>query len=302
MTYAKIIKEICNEENIELSCFSSDWIFLLKKQDKRRYILSYQFDLNTAAVQGICKDKCATSDILTYHSIPCVEHKFFMSPTSGYLPKSGSVKYLHELLDKHSKLVCKPNEGASGTNVFTVTNKGELEYAMAKIFDSSGSMAASPYYEIEKEFRIIVLNSEVKLVFSKEIPFVKGDGRSTLAELIAKSEYSVLPSGAEQIDLGLVLEKGEVWKYGWKHNLAHGAVAKIVTDEALIDKLSELALRAADALNIKFASIDIIQTANDYRILEINSGVMMEHFASSSLENYAKAKEIYREAIRLMFA
>jgi len=302
LTYTRIIKEICKTNYIELSSFSSDWVFLLKKEDKLRYILAYQFDLNTAAVQGICKDKCAASDILRYHNVPCVEHNFFTSPVSSYLPKSGNIKFLHELLGKYSKLVCKPNEGASGNNVFSVSNGGELEHAMARIFDSAESMAVSPYYEIEKEYRLIVLDGQLKLVFSKEIPYVKGDGHSTLAELISNSPYPTLPAETEYLNLGRVLEKDEIWKYGWKHNLAHGAVAQVVTDEALIGGLSDLATLASSVLNIRFASIDIILTEGGYRVLEINSGVMMEHFASSSPENYAKAKEIYEEAILLMFA
>jgi len=55
-------------------------------------------------------------------------------------------------------------------------------------------------------------------------------------------------------------------------------------------------------LNIKFASIDIIRTEGKYKILEVNSGVMMEYFAASSSENYETAKKIYREAILLMFS
>ena len=301
-TYAKIIKEICRENNIELSSFSGDWVFMLKKGDKLKYILSYQFDLNTAAVQGICKDKCALSDILVHHEVPCAEHVFFTTPVSSYLPKSGNSKRLQQLLDKHSKLVCKPNEGASGKNVFAVSNGGELEFAMAKIFESAESMAVSPYYEIEKEYRVIVLDGVVKLAFSKEIPYVKGDGYSSLAELISKSSSQVLPADMDRIDLGQVLEKDEVWKYGWKHNLAHGAIAQVVSDEVLIKKLSDLAVKASHVLNIRFASVDIIFTDGSYRVLEINSGVMMEHFASSSPENYAKAKEIYKDAIDVMFA
>jgi len=301
-TYAKIIKEICKENDIELSSFSGDWVFLLKKDKKIKYILSHQFDLNTAAVQGICKDKCAAADILKHHNIACVEHVFFTTPTSGYLPKSGNTKQLLELLNKHTKLVCKPNEGTSGKNVFVVTNGGELEAAMSAVFESADSMAASPYYEIEKEYRIIVLDGVVKLVFSKEIPYLTGDGSSSLAQLILNNSPQSLPVGASAMDLGQVLDDGEIWKYGWKHNLAHGAVAHVVNDKALIGSLSDLAIAASNALNIRFASIDIIRTKDGFRVLEINSGVMMEHFASSSDENYAKAKEIYKEAIGLMFA
>ncbi|MCL2566363.1 MAG: hypothetical protein FWE24_11260 [Defluviitaleaceae bacterium] len=301
-TYVKIIKEVCSEENIELSCFSSDWVLMLKKEDKLRYILAYQFDLNTAAAQAICKDKCAAYDVLSYYDTPCVEHSLFMSAATGYSPKSGNYKYMYEMLSKYKKIVVKPNEGASGTNVYAVSNGSELESAVDKIFKTAQSLAISPYYEIKKEFRVIVLNGEVKLVFSKEIPFVEGDGCLALGELISKSPHGTLPEELGPINLSHVLKKGEIWKLGWKHNLAHGALPHRVTDDTLIKDLSKLAIKAADILNIKFASIDIIRTEADYKILEVNSGVMMEYFAASSDSNYEIAKKIYKEATLLMFS
>jgi len=301
-TYAKIIKEVCKEESIELSSFSYDWVFMMKKGDKFRYILAYQFDLNTAAVQAICKDKCAAYDVLSNFGIPSVEHSIFMSPASGFSPKDGNHKYLSELLKKYGKLVLKPNEGASGTDVFCVESASELEFAADKIFAKSYSMAVSPYYEIYKEFRVIVLNGEVKLVFSKEIPFVVGDGSSSMAQLIANIPGFSLSSELNHVNLSEVPGKDEIVKLGWKHNLAHGALPQVVDDEKLIKSLSALALEASRVLNIKFASVDTVLTEGSFKILEINSGVMMEHFASSSAGNYDKAKEIYKEAIRLMFA
>jgi len=303
-TYAKIIKEVCKEENIELLSFSYDWVFMMQKGDKLRYILAYQFDLNTAAIQAICKDKCAAYDILSYHNIPCVEHSIFMSSASGFSPKGGNYKSLYKLLEEYGKLVCKPNEGASGTDVYAVATGAELEFAVDTIFKTAQSMAVSPYYEIEKEFRVILLDGEVKLVFSKEIPFVKGDGHSTIVKLMADNNCGVLSFELNtlNLDLGRTPQKDEVVKLGWKHNLAHGAVPQVVTDSLIISDLSKLALNAADVLNIRFASVDIAFIDNAYKILEINSGVMMEHFASSSAVNYEKAKKIYGEAIKLMFA
>jgi glutathione synthase/RimK-type ligase-like ATP-grasp enzyme len=54
-------------------------------------------------------------------------------------------------------------------------------------------------------------------------------------------------------------------------------------------------------LNIGFASIDIIETGGQQLILEVNSGVMMEHFAHSLPDGYARAKAIYARAVALMF-
>ena len=45
-SYVKIINEICAEEGIKLSSYSYDWAFCLRKDQKRAFILGYQFGLN----------------------------------------------------------------------------------------------------------------------------------------------------------------------------------------------------------------------------------------------------------------
>ena len=304
--FVKIIKEICNDESIQLLSFSYDWIFRLEKDGLIRHILGYQFDLNTAAVQSICKDKCATSDILLHSSIPCVEHLFFMSPSSvKYLGEDGSWKKIIQLFEKHQKIVCKPNEGTGGNNVFVATNQTELEYAVGKIFNASRSMAICPFYNIQSEYRVIVLDNQVKLIFSKEIPHVVGDGNSTLAELalkfIVENKLDSLSLDFKEQNIQTIFPQGEVFNFNWKHNLGQGASPVIISDSIITDELTKLAVAASNALNVKFASIDIVSTDSGYRILEINSGVMMEHFSSLDDKTYEIAKSIYKEAINMMF-
>ena len=52
---------------------------------------------------------------------------------------------------------------------------------------------------------------------------------------------------------------------------------------------------------MSFASVDIVETKNDgYKVIEVNSGVMLTNFASHSEEGYQLAKGIYSSAIKLM--
>lgn len=306
-SYVKILTEICHEEDIEITPFSYDWIFRLNKNGIIRYILGYQFDLNTSAVQSICNDKCATSDILSFNNISCVEHVFFMSQTKiKYLGVDGSWKRIIKMLEKYHKLVCKPNEGSSGTNVYIASNQTELEYAVDRIFRDSNSMAISPYYDIQNEYRVIVLEGKIRLIFSKQIQNVVGNGYSTLSELLFKyindNQIESLSFELKDKNFQTILGEGEIYRFNWKHNLGQGAKPKLIEDEEITNCLTDLAIQAATALNIKFASIDIICTENSYKILEINSGVMMEHFSSFDEKNYCIAKKIYKDAINLMFS
>ena len=88
----------------------------------------------------------------------------------------------------------------------------------------------------------------------------------------------------------------------WKHNLGQGATALTLSVDELDQEIVDLAHKTAKALGIRFASIDMIRTEQGWKVLEVNAGVMMEHFASSGEIQYQTAKEIYRDAIRKMFA
>lgn len=55
-------------------------------------------------------------------------------------------------------------------------------------------------------------------------------------------------------------------------------------------------------INLKFVSIDIVKlTNNQYMVMEINSGVMMENLVKLQDDGIQIAKSVYGEAIDLMF-
>jgi len=303
--FVKIVKEICAESEITFESFSYDWIFQLSKNGKTAHIFGYQFGNNTATSQLICGDKCATSDILLFNGIPTVEHHFFMSPTNmDYVGVSGNWERISKLLQTFGKVVCKTNEGTGGNDVYLVTNQFELERAAYKIFSRTRAMAVSPFYEIEAEFRVLVLDENVKLVYAKNIPFVEGNGASTLRALLvayAQAHMDVSLNLEEENTLD-ILESGQRYYLNWKHNLGQGAHPEIVQDKLLVAQLSELALKAAKAVGVTFASVDIIKVKDQWMVLEINSGIMMDHFSQISDVYYQIAKSIYREAIEKLIS
>jgi glutathione synthase/RimK-type ligase-like ATP-grasp enzyme len=62
----------------------------------------------------------------------------------------------------------------------------------------------------------------------------------------------------------------------WRHNLDSGALPILLAQGDVRDACIAIARRAATATGIRFASIDVVQVDGSWRILEINSGVMME--------------------------
>ncbi len=305
--FAKLIMEICQEEEIVCTPLSDYWAFHLEKQKKQTYIYGYQFALNSAASGSICSDKGTASEVMSLQQIPNVEHICCMSPIKmEYASPSGNWNRIEKMLQTHGTLVLKDNHGTGGDLVFHAKTKLELEHASQLIFSKADSMAISPYYCVDNEYRVILLNGEVKLVYSKIRPHLIGDGTSTLLELYIKAvnEKRLPPESIKQsgsVNFDRVLSKNEIYPLHWKHNLGQGASAELVTDAAKLEDLSELAKKAANALQIPFASVDIIESDSSLLVLEVNSGVMMEYLAGESTQFRTIAKEIYREAILQLF-
>ena len=299
----KIMEEICEENHIPFKIYSHGWIMQLEINREFIYIFGYQFQNNNSAAQLICEDKAALSEIMESRNIRAVKHHFFVSPnTRHYIEAADCWTEMIGLLDKYGIIVCKKNDGSGGNGVFKVETRLELEIAVENLFRNNRNLVISPYYEIEAEYRVIVLNNKTELIYSKERMFVEGNGVDTLKELAtekyANRDNMFSGSFIENLDHDLVLEAGRKYNLNWKHNLGKGAEPIILRDEKEREDLTGIALSAAAVIGVNFASVDIIKTVKgEYLILEINSGIMMEQFAKHSEEYYKIAKEIYKKAV-----
>jgi glutathione synthase/RimK-type ligase-like ATP-grasp enzyme len=86
----------------------------------------------------------------------------------------------------------------------------------------------------------------------------------------------------------------------WRHNLGLGAKVNENIDSTIIKKLVAIAQRCTKELKIKFCSVDIAELKNkQYKVVELNSGVMMEKY---SLSNYKKTYSLYEQVIKDIFA
>ena len=306
--FVKIIYEICLEQGISIESFSYDWIFCLRSNNgKFGYIFGYQFGLNSASVHSICCDKCAASDVMTSLDIPNVEHFFFMSPSNQkYIKHNGNWNAMIALLNKYGKIVCKPNDGTGGNQVFLVSNQYELEKTVYTLFEDNRAIAISPYYDINNEYRVIVLEGAIRLIYSKQRPYVIGDGKKTLFELLRdyltkNSTIKILTEGSIiGFDLKSIPLENEKVYLNWKHNLGQGAMAVIENDGENADKIKKIVELIINKMNVNFASIDIVECDGNLRVLEINSGLMMEQFSKQNERTYKIAKQIYKDAILSM--
>ncbi|MBE5757728.1 MAG: hypothetical protein E7345_02215 [Clostridiales bacterium] len=291
----KIIKEICEEKGINFKLVSKDWVIILEKGKKIRYITGYKFPLNNQAVSKVCDDKFALYDVIKEFNIPVAEHVILF--------KNYDKQKILNYCEKYNfKMVVKSNTGTCGNDMFYITKKSELFKKIDKLLKKHYSLSLSPYYDIKTEYRNIVLNNNVELVYGKKKPVVIGDGKSTIYELLCEFNKNYFEKIKNDGKLKKVLKENEIFEYNWQFNLSKGSMPFMIDDNKLVNKLKKLALEITQKLGTSFVSVDIIELTNgELLLLEVNSGVMMDNLSKNLEDGYDIAKNIYSKVIDEMF-
>lgn len=304
--FHKIIKEICDEEHILMEILSKDLVIKLTKKGITRFINGYKFDLNNHAIGLILDDKYATYDMLKSLNIPVAEHNILFATDNMYDYAEGCNNYdsAYNLFLKYNKnVVLKVNNGTCGKDVYHITEDNEFKKIYDNLLKTNFSISLCPYYNIDTEYRVIVLKNKIKLIYGKVRPIITGNGKDNLKKLLLDFNYEYFNNLTNnKVEWSYVPKKDEQYIYDWKFNLSNGSMMN--NDISLKDKniLKTIALNVVNLINIGFASIDIIKTYdNKFYVLEVNSGVMIEHYINQIKNGYSKAKSIYKEAIKEMF-
>ncbi len=302
--FFNIIKEICSEENISFKAISKDWIIILEKNGLTKYISGYKFDLNNHALGILLDDKYATYDLLKEKNFPVISHSivYSLNNDNDYAIGNNSIEYLEKIFHKYNDdIVLKINGGTCGVNVLHIKKLGELVEKYKSLTNRYNSLSVCPFYNIQNEYRIIVLNNSVELIYKKERPIVVGNGKSTIIELLKDFNNSYFKNIRNK-ELNKVLKLEEVFEYDWRFNLATGARASQEIGKEDSEKIKSLAINISKTIGLGFGSIDIVKTTNgNFFIMEINSGVMMDNYIKQIPEGYIIAKKIYKNAIESLF-
>ncbi len=303
-----IIKELCQEMGIKVEKLSYGWLLQLSKDGKIRHITRNHFDNNPQATGEIADDKYATYEVLKSQEVPVIEHTMIFNPAtrSKFIPEEGIWNTVLEKLLKYHKLVVKANDGCQGKEVQLCHNVREIEIAIQKLFyQGQASLSICPFYDIKTEYRTFYLDGEVLLIYGKTKPCVIGDGKTTLGELIEAlhlPDKKVIRDNLSVLDMNIVPKKDEKVDISWKYNLSGGATAKVLNRGELYQKIERLVIQAGKAMNMNFATIDVIQTVEDeLYVMEVNSGVCATIFAQTIEGGYEIVKGVYRKALEALF-
>jgi glutathione synthase/RimK-type ligase-like ATP-grasp enzyme len=285
-TFVDAVKKYCADHGIAVEVRSEGWLIVMQRGPRRHLAFGYDVGLNSAVAHRIANDKAATAELLQATGIPCIPHALFLNPRLNEFvrPRRAWEAMIALLGENHDGIVVKPNEGTSGDLVFKVLTGPELESAAHNIFSSGQSVAISPFLKIENEVRVVLLDQYPVLVYSKDRPAIAGDGKRSLLELAVVETPAELRSkllarmvgDLDRAALDAIPPFGQRVLLNWRHNLDSGALPMLLEQGEIRDACVEIARQAASAIGVRFASVDIVQVNGAWRILEINSGVMME--------------------------
>ena len=263
-TQLDFIKEICTEEEIMLESLSHDYILRLSKDGRVRHIAGPYWDINSAAADRIACDKHACYILLDKNGIPAIEHELIFSPI------------------RRSEWV-----GSIGT--WSRTIKYFEEHNQKVVIKNNQGWGGQDVYFCDS---LPSLEHAAHAIFDKYpnaaiSPYYEIETEYRVFYLLGKAPFAYGKS------------KGE----DWKHNLAQGAVAFQINDDKLTAKLETLAIRAAECIDIAFATVDIAELENgELSVMEINSGVQARYLTDQIPELRSTVKDIYTKAICHMLA
>lgn len=304
----RIIKQIALENDLSYEVLSCDLVIKLTKGNKIRYINGYKFGLNSHSLGLILDDKYATYELLNSLGISVCKHHILFRPTNhnSYAKNYNSFDYCYDLFLKYNKnVILKVNNGTCGDGVYHITTKKELKKIYNHLLKYNFSISLCPYYDIKNEYRVILLNNEIKIMYGKINPVVIGNGKDKLIDLLKDfniNYFGYKTNLKKNINYNKALKKDEKFIYDFKYNLSKGSIITEDIDKETKSIISKMAKDVSKKINLGFGSIDIIKTNDDkYYVLEINSGVMIENYIKLTSDGFKKAKKVYEEAVLEMF-
>ncbi len=222
----KIIKDISLEEKIKFKTISDGFITILTKDDKTCYLNEYFLGLNSSISTLLCDDKYAMYEVLKEYQIPVLEYKLIFHSGDEKVKENieNKIKILKDYYHAFNHhIVLKPNLGYGGRLVFQIDKEETIKPIFYMLLENTNSIVVNPFYEIKNEYRVIILNNQVRLIYKKvrgsswQFNLSKGsfsvkDIDSILKDQIislAYKVYNTLKLKFASIDI-VELEKGEI--------------------------------------------------------------------------------------------
>lgn len=237
--FVQAIRRYGARHGIDVDVRSGGWLIAMRRGDERHFAFGYDIGLNSAIAHRLANDKSATSEALALEGVPCIPHHLFLNPKLG--ENIVGAAWRADML----RLLHDHPHG-----VVVKPNEGTSGRSVFRVTTGAElDHAVGEVFSMSAGLVIspyVVIEDEVRVVLLDDAPFV----------VYSKQRGS-----------------------DWRHNLDAGAKPVLLQGGEVRATCAKLAIDAASAIGITFASIDVVCVDGIWRVLEINSGVMMEALA-----------------------
>jgi len=237
--FVQAIRRYCARHGIAVDIRSGGWLIAMRRGEARHFAFGYDIGLNSAIAHRLANDKSATAEALTLEGVPCIPHHLFLNPRLG--------KNVVGATWREAMLVLLHDHPQG---VVVKPNEGTSGRSVFKVTtEAELDHAVGEVFSMSTGLVIspyVAIEQEIRVVLLDDAPLV----------VYSKQRGS-----------------------DWRHNLDAGARPVLMEDGEVRAACVKLAADAANAIGIAFASIDVVRVDGSWRVLEINSGVMMEALA-----------------------
>lgn len=278
----KAIKDAANNYGMPMFPIGDKGFYQIGYGKQGRIIEATIGNKTSCVAADIASDKELTKQLLIEQNIP--------------VPEGREVRNVIDLLLEGEKigypLVLKPRYGNKGEGVIlNIKDDKELINEFNNIKSKYDGIILEKHIE-GNDYRVCVVDNEVVAVALRIPPFVIGDGRSSLKELIRELNEDSRrgydhekPLTKVKIDneligfledkglsLNTILEVGEKVDLREKANLSTGGMGIDCTDE-IAEENKKICIRAAKAIGLDICGIDI-KTSDISKPIDKNGGIM----------------------------
>lgn len=246
------------------------------------------YALNDARAASIARDKAFCAEVLRQAGVPVLPgEKFFVTKRWAEMRSAG--REPEDALVYAAKaeypLFCKPLSASNGLYAEVIDGATEFADYMARVSREHFAILIQPYVRA-LEYRVFVLNGRALFSYAKTLPFVDGDGESTLAALVSAlpRDFETLPfkprgrdQSGKKVDASDVPESGARVLLDGPANRAAGGGATELRDGAP-RALGDIALRATEAVGLELAAVDVFvggARQDEFTVIEVNSNPMI---------------------------
>jgi len=237
--FVQAVRRYCARHGIAVETRSDGWLIAMRRGGARHLAFGYDIGLNSAIAHRLANDKSATAEVLAFEGVPCIPHHLFLNPKLGSNVVDGAWR---------EAMLGLFHDNPQG--VVVKPNEGTSGRSVFRVTNAAElEPAVAEVFSMSTGLVIspyVAIEQEVRVILLDDVPLV----------VYGKQRGS-----------------------DWRHNLDAGAKPLLMADGDDRAACVRLAIDAASAIGIAFASIDLVRVDGAWKVLEINSGVMMEALA-----------------------